>query len=169
MKKLIAFLLAMLMLLSLAACGAKEEKPADANQEKEQPAATPVITPSALPLEEQTPKETPIPAETSEESVDIGELVGIWRSHKVTNGLEEDVSEKMTPDALTMQFYADGKYEIAVGEDQIKGENWDAYQDSLWLRDSEREIYFQFADGFLFVDYYNEESEGFYFTCEKVS
>ena len=52
MKKLFALILSLAMVLSLAACGAKEEKPA------EKPAETPVETPAEKPAEPAVEKVT---------------------------------------------------------------------------------------------------------------
>ena len=65
MKKLIALLLALVMVFSLVACGAKEEAPAETPAEK--PAETPAETPAEEPAEE--PAEAP--AEQEEATIEV--------------------------------------------------------------------------------------------------
>ena len=103
MKKLIALLLALVMVLSLAACGAKEETPA----ETQAAAAAPAETEAAAPAETEAPVETVqlnvayMPNYASLWSV----LTAIDKGYFAEEGLE-----------ITLWEFADGPSEIAAME-----------------------------------------------------
>lgn len=60
-KKLFAIMLALLMLMSMAACGAPEETPAPTPTPTATPAPTPTPEPTPTPTPEHTPEPTPTP------------------------------------------------------------------------------------------------------------
>lgn len=95
-------------------------------------------------------------------------VVGIWQSYEVLNVLDEDVSDQIPADALTMEFLADGTANIMIGEDFYPEERWVMMDTFGYLEESACDLTWDMEDGELRASYYDAEDNGFYFTCEKI-
>ena len=91
MKKLFALILSLAMVLSLAACGAKEEKPA------EKPAETPVETPAEKPAEPAVEKVTMKFAGTTTADPALGEYQAML--------MVEELVEKYSEGTIDVEVY----------------------------------------------------------------
>ena len=91
MKKLFALILSLAMVLSLAACGAKEEKPA------EKPAETPVETPAEKPAEPAVEKVTMKFAGTTTADPSLGEYQAML--------MVEELVEKYSEGTIDVEVY----------------------------------------------------------------
>lgn len=93
-------------------------------------------------------------------------MVGTWKSYAVTDILEEDVSDVVAPDSLTLTFKGDYTVDITYGEETVTGETWTLYDGYGYLSDSEYGLDWDVKDDEIVVSYYNND-EYYYFTCAK--
>ncbi len=124
MKKVVAMLLVLAMTFSMAACGSKEQAPAEA------PAETPAETPAEEP-EAEAPEETPAEAPAEGDTYTIGVLMKTlaspyWQS--MAEGLEKRVAEL---DNVTIEIFGAESEEDLTGqlnimENMITSKKYDA-------------------------------------------
>ncbi len=93
-------------------------------------------------------------------------MVGEWHSYEVKDILEEDISDAVPADLLTMIFYGDYTVDISLGEDTITGEKWATSDDYGYLADSDYDFTWDIVGDEIVVAYYDGE-ESYYFTCAK--
>ena len=112
-RKLISFILALLMLMSLSACGGSDASQSvpSAQEAAEAPAPAGTLTPTEPPQPEESP--APISAETAsgDESIE-----GTWIS---SSFISADGNE--ATDAYSAQFNADGSFSAVLKDCELSG------------------------------------------------
>jgi len=93
-------------------------------------------------------------------------MVGTWTSYKVTDVLEEDVSDVMAADALVMTLNGDYTAEAELNGEVIESTSWTLYDGFGYLTESEYDISWDVKGDEIVVAYYTDE-DAFYFTCSK--
>ncbi|MBQ4528447.1 MAG: hypothetical protein II998_10275 [Clostridia bacterium] len=94
-------------------------------------------------------------------------MLGTWTSYAVTDVLDEDISDVVPADSLTITFNGDYTATVYVNGLNILGQSWSLSEGYGFFVDSDYDISWDVLGEEIKVCYFDENGDSYYYMCKK--